>query len=333
MPVDKILAEWKKKKFSPIYWLEGEEPFFIDVLVEFAEHHILSEQEASFNLTVLYGKDANWADVVNACRKYPMFADLQLVILKEAQQMKDIEKLLPYINQPLQSTIFIIAYREKKVDSRTTFGKTVKAKTAFHSFKPVSDHELGSWAMEYIAARGLKISDKAVQLLTDHTGNDLSVLTGEVKKIMLNLGTRKEITEADIEVYVGVSKEFNTFELQKAIAEKDLYKAIRIINYFESNPKAGPIQMVNATLYAYFSKVYMLFGVDAAKHGSAAAVLGGSAYFINDYMNAAKKYGEEGICRILLLLHHYNLRSIGINDGGTSSSELLKEMVVKMING
>lgn len=333
MSVDKILTEWKKKKFSPVYWLEGEEPFFIDVLVDFAEHHILSEQEASFNLTVLYGKDAHWADVVNACRKYPMFADLQLVILKEAQQMKDIEKLLPYINQPLQSTIFIIAYREKKVDSRTTFGKTVKNKTAFYSFKPVSDHDLAPWAEEYISAQGLKIGDKAVQLLTDHTGNDLNVLTGEVKKIMLNLGARKEITEADIEVYVGVSKEFNTFELQKAIAEKDLYKAIRIINYFESNPKAGPIQMVNATLYAYFSKVYMLFGIDTSNQSNVTAVFGNAGYFLNDYKNAAKRYGEEGICKILLLLHHYNLRSIGINDSGTSSSELLKEMVVKMING
>ncbi|WP_336513853.1 DNA polymerase III subunit delta [Pollutibacter soli] len=333
MSVDKILAEWKKKKFSPVYWLEGEEPFFIDVLVDFAEHQILSEQEASFNLTVLYGKDAAWADVVNACRKYPMFSDLQLVILKEAQQMKDIEKLLPYINQPLHSTIFIIAYREKKVDSRTTFGKTVKAKTAFHSFKPVSDQDLAPWAEEYISAQGLQIGEKAVQLLTDHTGNDLNVLTGEVKKIMLNLGARKEITEADIEVYVGVSKEFNTFELQKAIAQKDLYKAIRIIKYFESNPKAGPIQMVNATLYAYFSKVYMLFGIDLNNQSSISAAFGNSSYFVNEYKNAAKKYGEEGICRILLLLHHYNLRSIGINDSGTSSSELLKEMVVKMING
>ncbi len=331
MSVEKIISDWKKKKFSPIYWLEGEEPFFIDEITDYAEHHLLSEQESSFNLTILYGKDTSWADVLNACRRYPMFAEFQVVLLKEAQQMKEIEKLLPYFKQPLSSTLFIIAYREKKLDSRTNFSKTVKSSSEFHTFSPVKETELGEWVQAYASKKGLKISGKAIQLLTDHTGSDLSVLTGEIAKIMLNLGVRKEITEDDIELYVGVSKEFNSFELQSAIADRDLYRAIRIINYFSSNPKAGPIQMVNATLFAYFSKVYMLFGFDPADSAAARAALGGGAFFINDYKKAAKNYGEEGISKILLLLHHYNLRSVGISDTGTSSSELLKEMVVKMI--
>jgi len=332
MSVEKIINDWKKKKFSPVYWLEGEEPYFIDEITDYAEHHLLTEQEASFNLTILYGKDTSWPDVMNACRRYPMFSEFQVVVLKEAQQMKEIEKLLPYFKQPLSSTIFVVAYREKKLDSRTNFSKTVKAVSEFHTFSPIKEQDLGEWAENFITKKGLKISGKAIQLLTDHTGSDLSVLTGEIEKIMLNLGTRKEITEDDIELYVGVSKEFNSFELQNAIAEKDLYRAIRIINYFNSNPKAGPIQMVNATLFAYFSKVYMLFGFDPANGTAAREALGGGAFFINDYKKAAKNYGEEGISRILLLLHHYNLRSVGISDTGTSSSELLKEMVVKMIS-
>ena len=330
MSAEKILGEWKKGRFKPIYWLEGEEPYFIDMLVDYAEHHILPESEAGFNLTVFYGRDADWAAVVNACRRYPMFAERSVVLLKEAQHMRDIDKLEPYIENPLSSTVFVVSYKEKKVDARTKFAKLLKQNAEVFTTKKIYDNQLPEWASNMVQQHGLTISQKALQLLVDHIGNDLSRIQNEVEKLAVNLGSRKNITEDDIETYIGVSKEFNVFELQDAMVRKDLAKAIRIIQYFEANPKAAPIQMMLPALYNFFSKVYMIFGVQGDEKTLATAI-GVNPYFIKDYIAAAKNYAYEGVERILLLLHEYNLRSVGVNNAGAEDSSLMKEMVVKMM--
>ncbi len=332
MSAEKIIGDFKKGNFKPVYWLEGEEPYFIDQIVNYAEHKILTEAEAGFNLTVFYGRDANWADVINACRRYPMFADKQVVLLKEAQQMKDIEKLEGYIDNPLTSTIFVVSYKEKKVDARTKFAKTLKAKGEMFSTKKLYDSQLPDWANSMVQNHGLTIVQKALHLLVDHIGNDLSRIQNEIEKLAVNLGARKNITEDDIENYIGVSKEFNVFELQDALGKKDLSKAIRIIQYFEKNPKAAPIQLILPSLYGFFSKVYMIFGAGTNDEKAIAASLGINPYFMKDYMQAAKNYNHAGVEKILLLLHHYNLRSIGVHDGGTADAGLMKELVVKMMN-
>jgi DNA polymerase-3 subunit delta len=333
MEVDKIIGDWKKKNFRPLYWLEGEESFYIDKLVNYAEHHILNENESAFNLTVFYGKDANWADVINACRRYPMFAERQVVLLKEAQQMRDVEKLEPYVENPLASTILIVSYKEKKVDGRTKFAKSLAKNGVVISTKKMYDDKLPEWTSELVQSKGLTISPKALMLLVDHIGNDLSRIDNEIGKLSINLGKRKNISEEDIEEYIGVSKEFNVFELQDALASKDLSKAIRIIQYFESNPKAAPIQLILPSLYAFFSKVFMIFGLNTSDEKAIATALNmRSSFFIKDYMKAAKLYSYAGVEKALLLFHHYNLRSIGIHDAGTPDAALLKEMVVKMMN-
>lgn len=329
---DKIIASWKKKEYKPVYWLEGDEEYFIDEVMDYAEHKILSEQEAGFNLTVFYGKDAQLAEVVNACRRYPMFAEKQVVLLKEGQQMKDIEKLESYIEHPLESTIFVVSYKDKKVDGRGKFAKLLKQKGELVSTKKMYDNQLPDWTNARIQARGYTISQKALALLIDHIGNDLSRLVNEVDKIIVNLSDRNNITEDDIERFVGISKEYNVFELNDAMAQKDLYKAIRILNYFEANPKAGPNVLLLPSLYGFFSKVFMLYGVDSKDQKSMASVIGVNPYFIEDYVTAARKYEYAGITRALLLLHEYNLKSIGINDPGTSDAQLMKEMVVKMMS-
>ena len=229
MSAEKIIAEWKQKKFKPLYWLEGEEPFFIDEVVDYAEHKILNESEASFNLTVFYGKDADWASVVNACMGYPMFGERKVVLLKEAQQMKDIEKLENYIQKPLASTVLVISYKYKKLDARTKFSKSVKQHGELFSTKKIYENQLPEWTKEMVESFGLTINHTALLLLVDHIGNDLSRLKNEIEKISINLHKRKNITEEDIENYVGISKEFNVFELQDAISQKNLPKAIRII--------------------------------------------------------------------------------------------------------
>ncbi len=332
MSAEKIIADWKKGNFKPIYWLEGEEPYHIDKVVEYAEKNILSESESSFNLTVFYGRDADWAAVINACRRYPMFSERQVVLLKEAQHMKDIDKLEGYVDNPLTSTVFVVSYKDKKIDARTKFAKLLKQKGEMVTTKKMYDNQLPQWANEMVENHGLSINQKALALLVDHIGNDLNRIQNEIEKLSVNLGARKNITEDDIEKYIGVSKEFNVFELQEALAKKNMAKAIRIIQYFESNPKAAPIQLILPSLYGFFSKVYMVFGAGSNDEKMIASAIGVNPFFAKDYLAAAKNYGQQGVEKTLLLLHQYNLRSIGVHDIGTEDADLMKELVVKMMN-
>ncbi|WP_028787052.1 DNA polymerase III subunit delta [Terrimonas ferruginea] len=331
MSVEKVISEWKKQVYKPVYWLEGEEEYFIDKVLHYAEHSILSESEASFNLSVFYGRDANWADVMNACRRYPMFSERQVVLLKEAQFMRDIDKLEPYVESPLSSTILVIGYKDKKVDGRTRFAKVLKEKGVMITTKKMYDNQLPDWTQEMVASKGLTITPKAVALLVDHIGNDLSRIEKEIDKITVNLGTRTSINEDDIENFVGVSKEFNVFELQSALGAKDLPKAIRIIQYFEANPKAAPIQLILPSLYGFFSKVFMIFGAGNQDEKAIASAIGVHPFFMKDYMRAAKVYDYAGVEKVLLLLHQYNLKSIGIGNAGAGDGALMKEMVMKMM--
>ena len=331
MTLEKILADLKKRNYKPVYWLEGDEEYFIDQVIFYAEHEILTESEKEFNLSIFYGRDTSWADMVNTCMKYPMFSDLQVVILKEAQGMKDIDKLENYIDKSLSSTLLFVAYKNKKVDGRTKLAKLLKEKAVFLSTKKLYESELPEWTNELVRLKGYTITNKALYVLIDHIGNDLSRLNNEINKLLLNLSERNNITEDDIENFVGVSKEFNVFELQQAIANKDLYKAVRIILYFEANPKAAPLQLIIPSLYNFFSKVQMIYSVPARDEKTVAAAIGVNSYFVRDYLQTAMKFSSQDVEKLLLLLHHYNLKGIGINDAGNSDAMLLKEMVVKMI--
>jgi DNA polymerase-3 subunit delta len=260
-----------------------------------------------------------------------MFAEKQVVLLKEAQQMRDIEKLEAYIENPLHSTIFVVSYKEKKVDGRTRLAKLLKEKGVVLTTKKLYDNQLPEWTEELVQSKGLTIQQKALMLLVDHIGNDLSRIENEIDKISINLGNRKTISEEDVEKYVGVSKDFNVFELQAALATKNLAKAIRIIQYFESNPKAAPIQLILPSLYSFFSRVFMIYGLNTRDEKSVAASLGINAFFIKDYLKASSVYSYPDIEKLILLLSDYNLKSIGIHNSGTPDASLLKEMVVKMI--
>jgi DNA polymerase-3 subunit delta len=328
---EKIINDLQRKNFKPVYWLEGEEEFFIDNIVNYAEKNILPEAEAGFNLTIFYGRDTLWADLINACRRYPMFADKQVVIVKEAQAMKDIEKIESYIEKPLSSTLLFIAYKSKKVDGRTKLAKLLKEKAVLFTSKKMYDNALPEWTSQLIQSKGFSITRKALFLLIDHIGNDLSRLNNEVDKLILNLSGRQNISEDDIEKYVGISKEFNVFELQQSIASRDLYKAIRIIQYFAANPKAGPIQLIFPALYNFFSKVLMVYSIQAPDERSVASAIGVNNFFVKDYIQTASRFNATEIEKMLLLLYEYNLKGVGINDSGTEDADLLKEMVVKMI--
>ncbi len=330
MAIEKIISDWKKKQYQPIYWIEGDEEFFIDKVIQFAEHQILNENEAQFNLSIFYGKDAAWPDVINACRRYPMFAERQVVLLKEAQQMKDIEKLESYIEKPLNSTIFVVSYKDKKLDGRTKFAKLISKNGVLLTTKKLYENQIAEWTQQLIQTKGLTINHKALSLIVDHIGNDLTRINNEIEKLSINLGERKNITEDDVEKYIGVSKEFNVFELQAALARKDLAKTIRIISYFEANPKAAPMQMILPALYSFFSKVYMVHGLKSKDEKSVALALNIKEFATKEIINTAMVYSYSGVENVLLLLHQYNLKSVGINSTGTESASLLKELVVKM---
>ena len=331
MSAEKIIGEWQKKIFKHIYWLEGEEDYYIDMIVDYAEHNILNEAEAGFNLTVFYGKDADWAAVVNACKRYPMFAERQVVLLKEAQQMKDIDKLESYAENPLNSTIFVVAHKTKTLDKRSKLHKLLKKSAEIFTSEKIKDYKLQEWIGGYVRSQGYTINAKAISLLDEHIGNDLNRIVNEIEKLALNLKGKKDITEDDIEKYIGISKEYNVFELQAAIAKKDLARAIKIIQYFEGNPKAGPIQMVLPALYASFSKVYTVFGMQDRSEAALKPHFYFNANAVKSALETINNYGYDGIERILLLLHHYNLKGVGVGDTGTSDASLMKEMVVKMV--
>lgn len=327
---EKIIGDWKSQRFKPVYWLEGEEPYYIDKVLNYAEHQLLTPEEAGFNLTVFYGRDANWTEVANACKRYPMFADRQVVLLKEAQHMKDILKLESYFEKPQPTTILVVSYKDKKLDARTKLSKTLKKMGEVVSTKKIYDNKLPEWITQMVHQRGYSIGPMAVQMIAQHIGNDLSRIDNEINKLIVNLTDRKQINEQDIETYIGISKDFNVFELQRAVAAKDLSKVINIIQYFEKNPKAAPIMVILPTLYNFFSKTSMVFYAGNSE-AAVAAALGGNPFFAKDYLAAARVYGASHVEKTILLLQQYNLKSIGIDNAGTPEVELLKEMMVKIM--
>lgn len=331
MPADKIIADWRRGATHPVYWLEGDEPYHIDKLTHVAESMLLKPEEVGFNYTVFYGKDAKVEEVINACKRYPMFAERQVIVLKEAQQLKDIERLESYISHPLESTILIVAFKDKKLDGRSKLAKILKTKAVLVTTKKLYDNELPEWADHLVKSKGLDIQNKALHMLVDHIGNDLQRIENEIEKIGINLQGRKTITEDDIETFVGVSKEFNIFELQSAIAMKDLVRTLRILNYFESNPKAGPVQLILPILYAFFSKLYLAYSSNSRDEYGIAAALGVKPYFAKQYIGAMQKYSLTDVEKVIVLLNDANLKSLGIGRADTEDAGILKEFATKIM--
>lgn len=330
MSYESILKELKEKKYKPYYWLEGEEDFYIDQLAGYLEDQVLTPTEKEFNLTVFYGKDADWVALVNACRRYPMFAEKQVVMLKEAQTMKDLEKLEPYFEKPLSSTLLVVTHKWGKLDGRKRIAKLIKERGGLLTTKKYPDNQLPGWVAKYAADQGFLISEKAIILLVDHIGNELTRLANEIDKLLLNIKGKTKIDEQDVETYVGISKEYNVFELQKALGKKDLGKSMRILYYFQANPKAAPVEKILPVLYNFFNKVYLLLHSRTRNEKELAEEIGVELFFIRDYTVAARNFGLAGTEKALLLLHEYNLKNIGIDDD-TGPAGLMKELVFKML--
>ena len=271
--------------------MHGAESYFIDQVVNYVESKILTEAERSFNQTIFYGKDTDHKTVVDNARRFPMMASHQVVILKEAQEMKTLKNLQAYIEKPMDSTILVIAHKHKKFNTNSKFGKLIKSKTVLLESKALYDNQLPAWIESYLKKRKFGIKQEAAILIAEYVGTDLSKVVNELDKLVLNLPAGTNITSKEIEANIGISKEYNVYELQRALGQGDVLKANRIVNYFSANPRRNPLPVVIGSLYGYFSKVYQLhFLKGASEQDQLKALKLRSAYFLRDYRAAMRNF-------------------------------------------
>ena len=334
MTFEQIVKEIKSKKYRPIYFLDGQEPFFIDAISNLIEKSVLSEAEQSFNQIVLYGKDTDCTTIANTAARYPMMAPHQVVIVREAQQIRNITDLNSYVEQPNPSTILVIAYKYKKLDQRSKLAKSLKkgGHIYFHS-KPLYDNQIPDWIGKYLKTKGKTIEPNAVMILAEYLGTQLSKIAKELDKLLLNLPKADSITAKDVEENIGISRDYNLFELQKALAYKDSNKTFRIIQYFEGNPKAAPMPLLMGTLYNFFSKLYIFHHFARGGDKQLMDAMGlRSNFFLKEYRAAARHYNLSKTTKNLGILLQYDLKSKGYEQANNNAPELIKEMAFRLMN-
>jgi DNA polymerase-3 subunit delta len=334
-----IIKDLQQKKYKPLYLLHGEEPYYIDLVSNFVENKLLPDAEKGFNQTVLYGKDTDIMTVLGASKRYPMMADYQVVLVKEAQDMKwggddtdkkNINPLLSYLENPLSSTILVFCYKYVKFDKRKKTYKAIEKNGLIFDSAPLYDSKVPAWIVDFISDKGYKINQQASLMLAEYLGNDLSKIANELEKLMLNVAGGQEITLKHIHDNIGISKEYNVFELQTALSKKDAFKANQIINYFEANPKANPIALVLGNLNNFFSKVLTYHYLKDRSPQNLARELGINPFFVKDYEQAARSYNCNKTIQIISYLREYDVKSKGV-DSNTGHGGLMKELVFKIL--
>ena len=328
-----IMASLQKKEYFPIYFLHGEESFYIDELCNHIEANALDESAKAFNQTILYGKDIDYKTVLDSARRYPVMSDKQVVIIKEAQELKALDKLEAYFEQPLDSTILVFAHKHKKLDGRKKYASILKksAKTCLFESKPLYENQVPNWINNYLKDRNIHIKPAATSLLAEYLGTNLSKISNELNKLTLNLPKGGAIDKNIIQRNIGISKDFNVFELQNALGKRDQFKSFLIVKYFIANPKNHPLPMITATLYNYFSKVYICQSMLRSSNQDIATTLSVNKFFVGDYINAARQYDRAQLENVIATLKDYDLRSKGVNNVNFTPGELLREMIIKIL--
>jgi DNA polymerase-3 subunit delta len=335
-----IVKDLKQKKYAPVYFLQGDEPFFIDNIVSFIEVEALDETQKSFNQYILYGKETELSTVITTARKFPMMGDRQVVIVKEAQELKGFNKeenqnlLINYLENPVPSTILVFAYKYKSLDNRTKIAKALEKNTIFLSAKKLYDNQVPSWIQGYAQARGKKISPKAMALLAENIGNNLQRLSNEIDKLLVNIKEQDEIDERAVYRYVGISKEFNVFELQEALSTGNHAKAQKIISFMSANPSSNPLVLTLFNLYSYFTKLLQLHHARAYDKNNASRVIGLPPFIAGQYVIASKRFSLPVVMRNIELVHQADLKSKGINYNMSKDKEgsLLKELIFQLMS-
>ena len=334
--LDLILKNIKNKTLLPIYFFHGEEPYFMDVALKSFENDFLEEDEKAFNQTVVYGKDTTYSDVLSLARQFPMMGDKQVIILREAQEIKMTEKeaeaLKIYSEHPVESTLLVIAHKYKKVDARKSFAKNLtKSKMLFVSDK-VKDYEVAKWISGEMLKLGLKSKPPIAALLSEYLGTDLSRISNELQKLKMILKEGEIIDEKIIETHIGISKDFNVFELIKALRKKDSTNAFRIAHFLGKSPKQNTFPMMIGNLYNFFSNLVIFHTIKGESPQNQATTLGIHPYFIKDFAEATRFYNLKHCTRIISILREMDLKSKGLGAINMTESELLKEMVYKILH-
>lgn len=333
MKYEAIMNDLKNKIYKPIYYLMGEESFYIDKITDFIADNVLTKEERAFNLTIFYGKDIDIATIITAARRYPMMANHQVIIVKEAQDLKKIDDLAYYLEKPTPSTLLVFNHKYGKLDARKKIAKLIAEKALlFESTRPYDD-KIPDWIEEYLKQKKCTIVPAAAQTLVEFLGNDLSKIANELDKLVITLpaGTNK-ITGKHVEKNIGISKDFNSFELNKAICYKQILKANRIINYYAKNPRSTHITVTIGLLYALFSKLMIYHSMQGKPRNEIAASLGIKPFFLKEYDAGAKNYSPSKIISIISMLREYDMKSKGVGNTSVSYGDLLRELLFKILH-
>ena len=332
MTYEDIISNLQKKIYHPVYFLMGEESYFIDKISDYISDNVLTDAEKGFNQTILYGKDLEPRTIIDNALRFPMMANHQVIIVREAQNIKKIEDLDSYVKNPLNSTILVINYKYKTLDKRKTFPKLIDQKGVLFESKKLYDNQLPGWISSYLKNQNYSVSPQAAAMLSEYLGADLSKVANELDKLIISLPAGTQITPDHIEKNIGISKEFNVFELQNALGERDMLRANRIINYFGDNPTGNPVPVVMASLFSYFMKLLNYQFLEDKSQNNVASVLQVHPFFVKGYVSAAKNYPIRKLVEIVSILREYDMKTKGVGNVSATPADLQKEMVYRILH-
>lgn len=331
--VRQIQDDIQKGQIRPIYFLMGEEAFYIDAITELVENNILSEEEKGFNQVVLYGRDVTIAEIISHAKRYPMMAEKQVVIVKEAQSLsRSIEDLVPYAEQPQESTVLVICYKYKTLDKRKKLAKVIQKHGVLFESNKLYENQIPDWININLKEKGYSIQPKGALMLVEFLGTDLSKINNELNKLMLIIPQGETITPNLIEENIGISKDFNNFELRNAIGSKNKYKANQIAQYFSQNPKNNPLVMTISLLNSFFTQLLIFHGLKDKSRGNVSKALGINPYFFDEYQTAFKNYPMRKVAQIIRDLRTADLQSKGVKAGNMTHGDILKELLYKILH-
>jgi len=331
--INQIVSDIKDGKIKPIYFLMGEEPYYIDKITEYIEKNVLAEEEKGFNQMVFYGRDVSIDDIISNAKRFPMMAERMIVIVKEAQDLsRTIENLVSYVENPQPSTVLVICYKYKALDKRKKLFKAVQKSGLLFESKKLYENQVGDWIRRVLSGKDYQIEPKAALMLVEFLGTDLSKIINELEKLMIVLSKGSMITAIHIEENIGISKDFNNFELRKAVGEKQIVKANQIINYFGQNPKSNPLVMTISLLNSFFTQLLIYHGLPNKSKSNVAKALRINPYFVDDYQNASRNYPMRKVSQIISLLREADLKSKGVGATNLPAEDILKELLFKMMH-
>lgn len=326
-----ILTQLRNKQYKPVYLLYGNEAFFIDKITDYISKNVLTEAEKGFNQTIFYGRDVTPSQIIETAKRYPMMSEKQVVVVREAQDLKNLDELEEYMSQPVDSTLLVLAYKYKKPDGRKKVVKEMKKHGVVFESKTIYENQMQNWVSEYVHLHKRKITPKATLLISDYIGTNLSLAANEIEKLFITIPVDGMVDDNAVSKIIGINKDYNDFELTKALGSKNELKALKIATYFSNNQKLHPFPVTISILGRYYTQLMLLHFSPKASRQDIARMLGINPFFVDEYITAKSKNNGASIAKNIELIRQYDLKSKGVGAGSTSSGELIKELVIKLL--